>query len=381
MCEAMFVERELDWELLEKLCSIHAMSGHEDAMVTFLHDRIAPIVDSISVDNLGNVVGVLTGSKYPASRLMLQAHMDELGLVVRNVTADGFLLVERVGGVPEKTLLGQRVDVVTEDGGIVTGYVGPKSHHVTKPEEKYKVPNIHDMFIDVGLSSSEAVEEAGIKVGDPVIYHPNFCRFGDGMISSKALDNRVGVFVLLEALRALACNRPPSTLVFSFTVLEEFSIRGSLPAIAAVEPDAIISVDVTIATDTPVEEPLHPVALGHGPAIKMMDFHGRGTLAGLFPSPKLRRFIESVAKEQGIPLQREVIVGVITDPAFQLYVGKKGQVIAGISIPQRYSHSPIQTCHESDIVWAIDLVETAARAFTPEVDLSRGTITARKGRQ
>jgi putative aminopeptidase FrvX len=109
-----------------------------------------------------------------------------------------------------------------------------------------------------------------------------------------------------------------------------------------------------------------------GPAIKMMDFHGRGTLGGLFSSPKLRRFIEKTAKQEGVPLQREVLVGIITDPAFQLYLGEQGYTIAGLSIPQRYSHAATQMCHEIDIAQTIQLVAAVARAFTPQEDLSRG---------
>lgn len=361
-----------DWGLLEKLCAIHAVSGREDAITAFIRDYIHTLVDEVRVDNLGNVVGILEGSQYPNFRLMLQAHMDELGLIVRNITEDGFLQIERVGGIPEKSLLGQHVDVLTDDNQLIPGYVGTKSHHITSPDEKYKVPNIHDMFIEVGLTSREEVQQAGVQVGDPITYHPNYCRFGDGMICSKALDNRLGVFILLEVLESFASDRPPCTMVFSFTVLEEFSIRGSLPTVTATDPDAIISLDITIATDTPVDRSLHPVAMRKGPAIKMMDFHGRGTLGGLFSSPKLRRFIEEIARQKDIPLQREVIVGVITDPAFQLYLGDKGYVIAALSVPHRYSHASIQMCHEKDIVQMVKLVEATARAFTPEVDLSRG---------
>lgn len=364
--------KQYDWRLLETLCAIHAVSGREDPMTAFVRDMIRPLVDEVRVDNLGNVVGILRGARYPDYRLMLQAHMDELGLIVRNVTDEGFLLIERVGGIPEKTLLGRRMDILTDDGRLVPGYIGTKSHHITTPDEKYRVPSVHDMFIDIGLTDREAVARAGIQVGDPVTYHPNYHRFGDGMICSKALDNRVSVFVLLELLRAFSAERPPCTIVFSFTVLEEFSIRGSLPTVTATRPDAILSLDITIATDTPIDKPLHPVTMRRGPAIKMMDFHGRGTLGGMFSSPKLRRFIEGIARQENIPLQREVIVGVITDPAFQLYLGEKGYVIAGLSIPQRYSHASVQMCHEQDIAQMIRLVEAAVITFTPDLDLSRG---------
>lgn len=363
---------DLKYDLLEELCAIHAVSGREDAMTAYIRERIAPLVDEITVDRLGNVVGIVKGEQYPECRLMLQAHMDELGLIVRNITDDGYLLIERVGGIPEKSLLGQRVDILTDTGELITGYVGTKSHHITRPDEKYVVPKVHDMFIDVGVQSREDVRDLGIQVGDPATYYPNFQRFGDGMICSKALDNRIGVYVLLDVLETIAKNRPACTIVFSFTVLEEFSIRGSLPTVTLTKPDAIISIDITIATDTPVDENLHPVAMRKGPAIKMMDFHGRGTLGGMFSSPKLRRFIEKAARQENLPLQREVIVGVITDPAFQLYLGEKGYVIAGLSIPTRYSHSAIQMCHEVDVAQTVQLVTAVASAFSPEVDLSRG---------
>ena len=298
--------------------------------------------------------------------------MDELGLIVRNITEEGFLLFERVGGVPEKSLPGQRVDILTDSGELVPGYVGTKSHHITRPDEKFVVPKVHDMYIDVGAASRVEVDSLGIQVGDPLTYHPNFHRFGDGQICSKALDNRVSVFILLQLLEQFSAQRPPSTLVFSFTVLEEFSIRGSLPTLNLTKPDAVLSLDITVATDTPSGGDLHPVALRKGPAIKMMDFHGRGTLGGMFSSPKLRRFIEQTARDTGVPLQREVIIGVITDPAFQLYLGEKGYTIAGLSIPHRYSHSSISMCHEIDIIWMIELVRETAKRFNPNIDLSRG---------
>lgn len=363
---------DLRWGLLEELCGIHAVSGREDAMTAFVSKAIEPLVDQQWVDNLGNVVGILTGSIYPDYKLMLQAHMDELGLIVRNITEEGFLQFERVGGVPEKSLLGQRVDVLTDDGDLIPGYVGTKSHHITRPDEKYVVPHVHQMYIDLGVSSKEEVESLGVQVGDPITYHPNYHRFGNGQICSKALDNRVSVFILLEILRTMAENRPQSTMVFSFSVLEEFSIRGSIPTVTATDPDAIISLDITIATDTPSADRLHPVSLRGGPAIKMMDFHGRGTLGGMFSSPKLRRYIEQKAKENHLPLQREVLVGVITDPAFQLYLGDRGYTIAGLSIPHRYSHASISMCHEKDIIQTAELVLASAVGFSPEVDLSRG---------
>lgn len=360
------------WELLKELCAVHAVSGREDRMIRWLRDHLEGKLDDFHVDRLGNITGIIAGEDDGERQLLLQAHMDELGLIVRDITEDGFLRFERVGGVPEKSLLGQRVDILTEDDQIYPGLVGPKSHHVTGKDEKFVVPKVHDMFVDVGLRDRDAVQRAGIRVGDPITYHPNYFEFGDGLICSKALDNRVSVFVLLQVIDRLIQKPPKCTVAFAFTVLEEFSIRGSLPAVQRIRPHAILSLDITIATDTPAETRLHPVRLGEGPAIKMMDFHGRGTLGGMFTSPPMRRMLLAKAGELGIDLQREVITGVITDPAFQLYLGEEGQTIAGISIPQRYTHASVSTCHQTDILKTVELTATFAQDFDASIDLERG---------
>ena len=144
---------DYDWGLLEDLCSLHAVSGREDQIIRFLRNYLEPLVDKLSVDNLGNIVVELEGTSHPDTRLMLQAHVDELGLIVRNITEEGYLLIERVGGLPEKSLLGQRMDILTDQDELIPAYVGTKSHHITTREEKFVVPRVHDLFLDVGLRS------------------------------------------------------------------------------------------------------------------------------------------------------------------------------------------------------------------------------------
>ncbi|MBI9042942.1 MAG: hypothetical protein JEZ06_00570 [Anaerolineaceae bacterium] len=364
-----------DWKLLEELCNTHAVCGREDRLTRLIADMIEPLADVVEIDRLGNVIGILKGKQFPDHKLMLQAHMDESGLIVRNITPDGFILFERIGGPAEKSILAQRMQILTENGQIITGYVGTKSVHTTSAEDKFRVPGTHELFIDVGLPSAEAVEKSGIQIGDPIAYNPNFQRFGDGMICSKALDNRISIYLLIQTLKHFANNRPESTLVFAFTVLEEFSIRGSLPTVNRTQPDAIISLDITITSDTPIDDAnLSPVRMGKGPSIKMMDYHGKGTMAGLVSSPPLRRFIERVAAEKDIPLQREVMRGLLTDPAFQIYLGDKGYTAAGISIPHRYSHAPTSTVHESDVNLTADLLIALSQQFNPSIDLRRGIL-------
>ncbi len=303
---------------------------------------------------------------------LIFAHMDELGLIVRKIDGDGFIRFERVGGIPEKTLLGTWVDIHTESGGVVPGLIGTISHHLTPAEKKYVVPSRLEMYIDVGCTSREEVEALGIGVGDGITYRHNFVQLTEDRIAAKTLDNRVGCAMLIQVLSELFEEKPASTVHIVASVQEEFNIRGVWPVFQALKPDAAICIDVTIACDTPELRYLSDVAIGKGPAIGMYEFHGRGTLGGLIPNPKLCRYISQVAEEEGIPTQREVLLGIITDAAFSQHLGEEGVPMASMGVPCRYTHAPVETVSLSDIFLAVRLLVAAARRFDNSLDLSRG---------
>lgn len=358
-------------ELLRELTAIPALAGREEAMIAAMRRHFGPHADEVRVDRVGNVIATVRG-RQDSPCLLIFAHMDELGLIVRKIEPDGFLRFERVGGVPEKSLLGQWVEIHTDDGQRVPALIGTTSHHVTKPERKFVVPDRLDMYLDVGCASRAEAEALGIRVGDAVTYRATFTQLSADRVAAKALDNRVGCAMLIQTLAALARERPASTIFLVASVQEEFNVRGVWPAFQALKPDAAICVDVTVACDTPELRSLSDVAVGGGPVITTYQFHGRGTLGGLIPNPKLRRYLEQVADDEGILIQREVLLGVITDAAFSQLLGEQGVPMAALSVATRYTHAPVESCSLRDVDAAIRVLVTAARRYDASLDLSRG---------
>jgi putative aminopeptidase FrvX len=360
-------------EELKYLTSIPALSGMEDKMVTEMVNRFKEFTNDVEVDRLGNVTATFEGKDDEEPTLLVFAHMDELGLMITKVEDDGFLRFDRIGGVPEKTLRGQFVEIHPTDGGEpITGFVGTHAHHLTPPDKKMQVPTTSEMYIDLGLDSKEKVLATGINTGSAVTYVPNFKEIGEFHVTCKTMDNRVGILLLLALAEHLNKNQPKGTVYLVASVQEEFSIRGVMPAFNRLEPDASICLDITSACDTPDLNLRYDIRLGGGPAVLQMNFHGRGTLAGLIPNPKLRRYMESTITDLNIPLQRQTIIGEITDDAFTLTLGDYGVAMGHLSIPMRHSHSPIETCDKRDIENGMKALIEIVKRFDGSLDLSRG---------
>ncbi len=359
-------------KLLEDLTSIPAISGMEDRLISIMIQHFKEYTEDVEVDRLGNITATFEGKNSDIS-LLIFAHMDEVGLMVTKVEPNGFLRFDRVGGVPEKTLRGTRIDVHSLDGKtMVKGFVGTHAHHVTPSDTKYIVPTTDRMYIDIGCETAEEVYDLGINTGSAVTYCPNFFRTSKYHITSKALDNRIGCLLLLDLADHLSKNKPKQTVHLVASVQEEFNIRGNMPAFTRLEPTASICLDITAACDTPDLNMRYDISLGKGPAILQMNFHGRGTLAGLIPNPKFRLFLEDQLKILGISFQREVIIGEITDDAFTLMTGTQGVAMAHISVPLRYTHAPIETADIRDIEGAMLLLHAVVDEFDTNLDLSRG---------
>lgn len=358
-------------ELLKTIAEIPAVSGNEDKLVTFSKEYMEKYADEVSVDDMGNVVGVLKGTDEEAPKLLVQAHMDELGLMVRRIEEDGFLRVERIGGIDMKGLLSREVRIIT-DSGIVEGVVGVKSHHVMKPEEKYTVPPYEELYVDVGASGAKEARDLGIKVGDMIGYMPNFRVLNDKLVSSKSMDDRAGLFVLFETLARLSKERPKATVYFVASVQEEFSIRGIIPIFHKLKPRLSITLEIALATDTPeLKNVAADVRLGKGPAIYRFSFHGRGTLAGNIPHPQLRKYMEKIAIESNIPFQWEVARGAILESAFiQLEHG--GIPCIDLGIPCRYVHFPNEVVAIEDLRLTQELLVNFLNSVDRSFKLTRG---------
>ncbi|MEM3941363.1 MAG: M20/M25/M40 family metallo-hydrolase, partial [Candidatus Bathyarchaeia archaeon] len=269
-----------------------------------------------------------------------------IGLIIRRIDDDGYLRFERLGGIEPKTLFAREVQVLTRKG-LVEGIIGIKAHHLAAYQKELE--DIKDMYIDIGAENKEEAEKLGIRVGDPVVFKPNMAILNGKYIVSKAMDNRAALYVLLETLKVLSQKRPKGTLYFVATVLEEFNVRGSLPAAYKISPDFAICLDIAVATDTPdLRNFGADVRLGKGVVLQMFSFHGRGTLGGLIPHPKLVELFEKFAEENNIPYQRSTFFGGLTDASF-LPVLKEGIPAIDIGVPCRYAHSPIETVSISDL--------------------------------
>jgi putative aminopeptidase FrvX len=345
---------------LKEMSFIPALSGHEHLMRDYMKSLLSKYVDHIEVDQIGNLIAKIEGKKSNAPRIMVFAHMDQLGFVVRKIEKDGFIRIERLGGVPEKVLPGLRVLIQTENKKIVEGIIGNKSHHMTPPDEKYTVPPYKELYVDIGASSDSIVRDAGIFIGCPVVYKPSFERMMGEMVTGTSIDNRGGCAALVKLAQMVSENRTDATLYIVGSVQEEFNLRGAMVAAQSIKPDCAICLDIAISGDTPDLQETCDIRLGDGPVISMYNFHGRGTLNGSIPSANMVRWAASSAEREGIRLQRGVATGILTDASYVQLVDK-GIPILDIGFPSRYSHSPVEMCHTGDLIQLVDLLWSMVR--------------------
>lgn len=354
---------------LEELTGIAAPAGHEDAMIRRMRAGFEEAGLSVTVDPLGNIIAPVRRPRPGYPHVLVFAHMDEVGFIVRKIEPEGFIRLQRVGGIPEKSTAGQRIVFLGRDGPV-QGIIATKAHHITEATEKYQVVPVSNAFADVGASSREEVISLGIEVGTPATWFPHFYR-KDDVVQSKALDNRVGCVTLLALAEAAHTLKGGAGLTLIASVQEEFSIRGVVPAVRAVQPDLFVCVDITIAHDTPDTSGVGEVALGGGPSLGLFSFHGRGTLNGLIPNPKLIRFLETVARDHDVPFQRQIFFGGFTDASYAQLVGS-GIPGVDLGIPARYTHSPVETCSLRDLRGAIALIQAMLEEVPMNLDLARG---------
>lgn len=355
---------------LENLCLLPGLSGHEQAVSKYMSDAFRVCGLESTVDTLGNTLATVAGQDNAAPSILVTAHMDQLGFLVKTIRDDGYLRLERVGGIPEKALPTLRVSVQTRTGGLLNGVIGLKSHHLTPPEEKYKVDPYGTLYVDIGCSSRQEVLDLGVDIGCPVIYRPAFERLQGRRCNGTSLDNRVACALALGLAGRLSGQPAAATVHIAGTVQEEYTIRGAVLAARAVKPKLCICLDICMAGDTPDLAGANEVRLGGGPVISMYNFHGRGTLNGTIPHPAMVRLMERTAKHSGIPLQKYASIGGLTELS---YMQLEGEGICGIDlcVPCRYTHCQIETCDTGDVELTLDFLEQAVRAVTAEFDRSR----------
>ena len=330
--------------LLKNICEIAGASGFEKRIRELVIQEISPLVDEVSVDNLGNVITLKKGVNNPeAKKAMVAAHMDEIGFIVTHIDDNGFVRFHTLGGFDPKTLTAQRVIVHGKEG--VVGVMGSKPIHVMTPEERNKVPKISDYFIDLGRSKEEV--EQLISIGDPITRERELIEMGN-CVNCKSIDNRVSVFILIETLRQL--KDQPYDVYGVFTVQEEVGLRGVNVSAHTINPDFGFGLDTTIAFDLPGAQPYEKVtSLGAGTAIKIMD-------ASTICDYRMVEFMKQTADKHQIKWQPEILTAGGTDTAGVQRMGKDGAISGAVSIPTRHLHQVIEMADKNDIQASIDLL-------------------------
>lgn len=334
-------------ELLKKLTEAHGIPGYETPIRAVVHELFAGLGET-SQDKLGSVILKKEGET-ANPKVMLAGHMDEIGLMIKFITKDGFLKFLPLGGWFSQVLLGQRVIIKTAKGDV-PGIIGAKPPHLLKPEERKKVVELKDMYIDIGASSKADVERAGVNQGDPVIPRADFVEMAGGKTyMSKAFDDRVGVAVMVAVLRQFQQEKHPNTIYAAATVMEEVGLRGATTSVRAVDPDVAIVLESDIAGDVPgITSEQSAVKLGKGPSMLIYD-------ARMVPNIKLRDFVRHTAQELEIPLQLSYIEGGGTDGGI-IHLHNTGVPTVVLGVAARHIHSDSSIIHHDDFENAVKLV-------------------------
>jgi len=310
-------------EVIQELVESYGPSGVETQVRDAIRAYVEPLVDEVRVDALGSLIAHKAGD---GQRLLLDAHMDEIGVMVTYIDEKGFARFTSIGGVSPLTCIGSRV--AFEDGTL--GVIGVEQ----KRDDRNKVPKLEQLYIDVGATGRD---DCPVQVGDPAVFVRPFTAQGTRLVA-KAMDDRIGCAVLIETLRRL--EDTPHDLYVVFAVQEEVGLRGARTSAYGIEPDMAIAVDVTTTGDTPEARPM-AVKLGEGPAVKVQD-------RGMIAHPRVRRLLIDRAAEAGIPYQLEVLEQGTTDAA-AMQLARSGVPAGCLSIPCRYVHSPSEMVDEADV--------------------------------
>ncbi|MCX8153922.1 MAG: M42 family metallopeptidase [Candidatus Bathyarchaeota archaeon] len=333
---------------LEKLSNAYGVTGREDEVRNLLIKLIKPYVDEVSLDRLENVIAVKKGRR-ASPKVMLAAHMDEIGLMVKTITKDGFLQFVKMGGIDDRILLAQKVLVCTKKG-LLHGIIGSKPPHIQKEEERKKIVNYDELFIDIGAGNREDAEAKGVKIGDPVVFDVKYTKINDDVVIGKAFDDRVGCAIMIEVLKIL--EKTDCTVYAVGTVQEEVGLRGATTSAFGIDPDVGIALDVTVAGDVPgVKEFESNMKMGKGPALTVAD-------AGLITHPKVLRLLLDVAEENKIAYQLETGLPGTTDAA-RISLTRQGVPSGTVSVATRYIHSPTGMLSLRDAENAAKLVAAA----------------------
>ncbi len=333
----------LNIDLLANICKTPGAPGFEQRVRQLVLNELKGLVDEVEVDNMGNVYAIKRGKS--DKRVMIGAHMDEIGFMVTHIDDKGFIRFHTLGGFDPKTLTAQRVIIHGKED--VIGVMASKPIHVMTADERNKVAKLSDYFIDTGLTPDEV--KALVKIGDPITREREFIEMGQ-CVNSKSLDNRLAVFILIEMFKKLQGKEVTYDIYEVFTVQEEVGIRGANVSSLKINPDFGFGLDTTIAFDLPGAAAHEMITkLGEGTAIKIMD-------ASTICDYRMVEYMKQTADRHNIKWQPEILTAGGTDTAGIQRMTQGGSIAGAVSIPTRHLHQVIEMANKSDIQASIDLL-------------------------
>ncbi|HET7274430.1 MAG TPA: M42 family metallopeptidase [Longimicrobiaceae bacterium] len=352
---------DASFPFLEKLLNTPGPSGFEIGPARVWRTEAGVVADQVDADVSGNTLATLNPGGSP--RVMLAGHIDEIGLIITHIDEDGFLYIDGIGGWDSQVVVGQRLLILTGSGEVI-GVVGKKPIHLMKGDEKEKVSKLSDLWVDIGAGSRAETAERGVRVGDPAVIDARLARLSDDLIASRSIDNRIGAYVVLEALRLLAMEEsPPEAQVTAVATTQEeigFHGGGARTSAYGLDPHIALVVDVTFASDSPQAEKKQSGEhkLGGGPVL------GRG--AAIHPLV-FERLAETASRE-GIPYTIQANARYTGTDADAIHLSRAGIATGVISIPNRYMHSPNEIVSLSDVDAAARLIAAFCKGLTADSD-------------
>ena len=347
---------------LESLLDAAGPSGFEVRPARVWRTEAETFADSVTTDVTGNTLALLNSDGRP--RVMMAGHIDEIGLQITHIDEKGILYIAGIGGWDPQVLVGQRVRIMGRSGDVM-GVVGKKAIHLIKANERNKASEVGKLWVDVGVCSGEEATELGLRVGDPLVIDAQMVKLAGDRIASRAIDNRIGAYVVLEALRLLSESSPTASAVAVATVQEEIGGKsggGASSSAFAIEPDVALVVDVTFSTDVPDVEKkeLGDHSLGGGPVLS------RGSAA----HPVVFERLVEVAEAEGIPYTIQAQPKYTSTDADSIYLSRGGVPTGLISVPNRYMHSPNEVVSLSDLDSTARLLAAFVQGLNGDTDFT-----------
>jgi tetrahedral aminopeptidase len=337
-------------ERIERLAKVPGPSGFEDAVCIAIQGELGELASETVVDGIGNLVLRLP-AETNAPSLMLMAHMDQIGFVVKYIDNDGSIYCERIGLVDERTILASAIDIWT-DHGPRAGVIGVRSRHLVSEAELANAPRIDDLWILVGATSDSEVAELGIEIGQPATVHGEHFLLNERTLVGRSIDNRAGCATLIEVAKLAAERDREIELIFVWSTQEEVGSRGARVAASWLQPTIAVVIDTLPAGDPSTPRRHATTRIGHGPVIRAQDSRG---VPGTIYSTPIRRQLHAVARELDIPCQVDVFP-TWTD-ACEVHLAGRGIPTGGVFIPRLCSHSPNEILDVNDAVATVSLLD------------------------